>query len=335
MTIPVTPNQSIPAYPSFNVGTLKSAALETRHLQQFCGPFQKLSLPPYLYIIINKQELAHVAPCEFKTLREELLRHLHLQPSAKIIQVIGDSALFSTAGTRQAADQLEAFFNTHQDAAILYGFTGHREGSAQDVNELVSQWIAKEPEERSSRVCANVVDKHTVEAIESWPGITTSPHVKYFALVRGGALFGDDAPLSDFLTQRAFCLEGGAQSFCQIVNFLDKDVEIQGIFGIRNEADRIYLSACEFLQVLKNAVKQNEKIEATEIEKLKEAYLENHHLFNPARPDAGTKQKLFDSAWQLFVEKELWKKLRNLVKIKTVSKGPTVLGSNLVHNLTA
>ena len=58
---------------------------------------------------------------------------------------------------------------------------------------------------------------------------------------------------------------------------------------------------------------------ADEVEQFKDAYLQPRHLYNPSRNDASTKQKLWDKAWETFMEQKLWLKL-GLCDFKNVGR---------------
>lgn len=279
----------------------------------------------------NQEEL------DFTVVRSMILDKMGLSPETKTIQVVGDSAAYSGPGTAKGREFLNEILNNNPDALILWGFTGNQRGQLDelDVNQLVNTWIEEEPS-RASRTLANVVDKHTVQAISEWK-CKVSPSNTNFFLVYGdvnkGALFGDDVISSDSITDKLVLLEGGVQSFTQAVNCLSRDVEIQGVYNLRvtknsstyvipEGLDIQYFGAAEFLQLLKDetALKRARltKDETTskevylttdEVEIIRKSYLETHHLFNPYRPDGGTKERLFAKAWKDFTEGRLWEKL--------------------------
>lgn len=60
------------------------------------------------------------------------------------------------------------------------------------------------------KALANVVDLHTVTALTEWK-CNAASCVKNFYIVYGGAVFGDDVISSDYITDYAYCFEGGVQ----------------------------------------------------------------------------------------------------------------------------
>lgn len=256
---------------------------------------------------------------DFEKARPLILQNMGLPPDAKFLQVVGDSAKFSAAGTEAGRRFLEKHL-ADDSKAILWGFTGQglSGDAALDVNQLVNDWVDAD-KARSSRTLANVVDFHTVKAIRDWKCSISTSNYNFF-VVYGDAKFGDDVISSDSLTDVAVCLEGGVQSFCQIVNFLDRKRKVVGIYNLRGSTNpayfdpetkqyMVYFSAGEFLSLLKSEVDRKKEITSADIEKFKDAYLKTHQLINLRRPDAETKQALFDAAWTLFQEKRLWQRL--------------------------
>lgn len=255
----------------------------------------------------------------FKEVHAQVLSRLHLPANTPILQIIGDSAPFSAEGVLAAEQFLFPKLN-EEDSLVLWGYTGSSKANGRrlDTNALVAKWI--EQTGNNGRTIANIVDDHTVVALDKWGALGTS-HVKNFFLVFGKAQFGDDIISSDSITDRAICLEGGVQSFTQIVNMLKRDVPVKGIYGLRlakspvnfDEATQSYFeyfSATEFLASLFEYIEQQpgKVVTVDQVVKFKEAFLKSRHLFDPRRNDGGTKQALFDAGWKEFVALELWKK---------------------------
>ena len=275
----------------------------------------------YFGIHKNKQE-----ELSFQQIRTEILKKLNLPDYTKITQIIGDSAQFSKEGTRYAQSYLYKKIED-KNILILWGFTGYGtfQSETLDTNQLVNNWIDADTS-RATRCLANVVDFHTIKAINNW-GCNISPNVKNLYIVYDEAKFGDDIISSDSITDIAICLEGGIQSFCQITNFLANDIKVFGISNLRGKKHQAsydpsskkylnYFSAAEFLYLLS---KKNPK-SVKDVENFKTKYLKTRHLFNSSRPDAETKSALFEKAWKKFIEKKLWTKLENCHFIKFNTK---------------
>lgn len=196
---------------------------------------------------------------------------------------------------------------------ILWGYTGYQNASKTraDINSLVNEWVDADPS-RASRALANVVDYDAPRVIEE-KGCGVSLAVKNLFLVFGEARFGEDIIASDALSDKALCYEGGVQSFSQIVNFLQDNKPVKGLFGLREVPDARYFSAVEFL----NGMKEKRNLSEGEVIAHLETYLKSRKLFNPNRYDGSTKQALFDAAWKKFTHQKLWQKL-NLCTFKKV-----------------
>ena len=239
--------------------------------------------------------------------RQTILTTMNLTSNTKIIQIVGDCETYSVEGTKKARSVLVNILN--QDGILIeYGLTGYKDGNACDVNYLVSSIIDK----YNIPSIANIVDYHTVVAIEKWK-CQISNKCRNFLLVFNSdhtVKFGDDIQLSDTLCDTTICLEGGAQSFSQCVNSLLQNKKIVMLYGLRDlkkESYTRYFSCSEFL---------NQFIGITEesVEKVKDKYMESVILFNPKKGDANEKQGLFDNAWNKFVEYKLRSRVDDLVK---------------------
>ncbi len=181
----------------------------------------------------------------------------------------------------------------------------------------------------SDRVIANIVDKHSVEAIRDW-GYSISEKVRYFWLVYSNTLkpeaqFGDDIPSSDGIVNAgAFVMDGGIQSLRQIIYMVNHDIPVQGMLGLRNMKNKCsydpttqkpYLSAVEFISFMKNKIKQHAgEVTDSVLNAMKEVYLLDHALYNKAAPDVSTKAALWEATWKDFIA-GAWKKLDLVVLI--------------------
>lgn len=280
--------------------------------------FYSFEQSPYRFIGIHKdQQTSLLEHClkykAYRPLHTFVMKTLGLPTHTPTLQVIGDSALFSVTGTKTAKVFLETILKKHP-GLVLWGYTGNidRSTNTADTNQLVSQWLDSDPR-RYKRALANVVDFHTVKAVEEWKCSIPFDNLNFY-MVYGHAEFGDDVISSDVLTDRAVVLEGGIQSFLQMVNMLSFKVKMQCLYNIRGRVARIdgknkkFFSASEFCHILfKNTV--GKSLSKEQVEKCLENYLMDHVLFDVKKPDASTKQKLFDLAWNKFINEKLWTRL--------------------------
>lgn len=166
------------------------------------------------------------------------------------------------------------------------------------------------------------------------------------------ALFGADVELSDQLIPQydhapgesmGICLEGGVQSFLQVLNMLHLNVPVLAVEQLRGPINKachidgnylLFFSAAELLHLIKKAVeearREGRQITPESIEKIRDNCIHNpllhgpyhvedhkhlHVSANPARHDYGTKMDLFVKAFALFFEHRIWEKLELLTVI--------------------
>lgn len=324
------------------------------------GPFQiqlydSSSEIPYRIIGIAKSDLTNESVV---SARGAIFESMGLPADHPVIQVIGDSAVFgceikSKAATKFVDDMLTPCIDSH---AVLYGLTGKRVSDRSEVNNLVSEWLADTVKAgKTPRVIGNAVDGHTPIAMVEW-GCSIGD-VRDIWLVHSSdysAVFGDDAPLSDYImktasTKRSFgiVLEGGIQSLAQMINMLDQDIEIHALQGLRdadnshfnikeklaNGSERVlasypFLSATEFLWHIQQTYIENPSANEEDIVNAIYNYVHNPYLehripknaatrvyANPDRADYPTKLPLWDKAINLLIENQLWKKLPKLLHL--------------------
>lgn len=254
---------------------------------------------------------------DFSRVKSEIFKAMNLPPNESFLQVVGDSARFSLEGTEFARKFLEAKLSWKRP--LLWGYTGKgkKGDSTFGVNQLVNNWIDEDPS-RAERTMANVVSHHTPIALEDWGCNIAASNTNFF-LVYGDARFGDDIVSSDTLCGAFVCIEGGIQSFSQLVNGLAKKKPVCGVFNIRGKNNPgclipetreygTFFSAGEFFAMLKDLKNQKgDDFSASDVEAAKESYFKTHLLFNHHNKDASTKQALFDAAWKKFMENEVWK----------------------------
>lgn len=276
------------------------------------------------YFGIHKDEQALL---DFTYAKTKILEKLCLPADTQIIQVIGDSQTYIESGTSFCKEYLNQMLDEHRHL-VLWGFTGQKSksGDRLDANQIVNQWVDASPN-RTKRALANIVDFHTVKAIEGGK-CDIAQTVQNFYVVYGQAKFGDDIISSDSITDLGLCLEGGVQSFCQVVNFLSLNIKVQGVFNVRGQQNSNnydshrqeylqYLSAAEFIFMLNQHIQNKQlngsKISVDDIENFKESYLKTHYLCNPNRQDVNLKKALFDVAWKKFIDEQLWLRLDNCI----------------------
>lgn len=258
----------------------------------------------------------------FEKLRQEISEELAFNETKDFIQIIGDSQNFSPKGTDFCRNYLSHLLNKYKENIILYGLTGHVDQEIKaDTNQFLSEWLDQDIN-RSKRVVANVVDKHTVEAIDSW-GCTVPDNITNFFLVytdgpKAEVKFGIDIPSSDGLTNSlVICFDGGMQSLRQIICMLNNNIKITCLQNLRDlkdpksfdETSKLpYLSAGEYLSFLKDKIKNTETVSENKIKEYSKEYLSTHALYSPKQVD-GDKAKLLNDAMEQFYQKEIWKKL--------------------------
>ncbi|MFI4918368.1 MAG: hypothetical protein ACHP65_02315 [Legionellales bacterium] len=289
----------------------------------------------YHFHFIHRDQQAYG---KVRAYRKSILESMRLANSPTI-QVIGDSARFGDGRVAFAQQILFKILDSHPKHHILYGMTGQ----SGDVNALVSDWIADDPE-KQARVIGNAVSVHTPMAINSW-GCDVGD-IRHVTVVYPKALFGDDVGLSDYFVPQyddapgasmGLCLEGGVQSFLQAITMLELDVPILAVEKLRGSTNPsckldgnyvLFFSAAEFLSLIKKSVTtmhaEGRKITREEIEKICNTYIHNpaihgpysfathkhlHVFANPGRLDFNTKIGLFVKAFDKFFEHRLWEKL--------------------------
>jgi hypothetical protein len=229
------------------------------------------------------------------------------------MQVVGDSDYFTLRGSHFVRETIVPMFD---HASLLeYGYTGHsREDGTLDVNGAVNIWVDGDTSaKRASKVLANIVG-HTYVALEKWKA-TASSNVENFVVVyndspivdddgviiepeydpktgyqiSGFTTFGSDIAVSDFLLDgelgdKMLCLEGGAQSFAQIVNVLSRNVPVTIVTNLRtDDGESANFSAAE---ILKRIYKLGEDVSEDVVRVVFDTYVASKkELFNMRRPD--------------------------------------------------
>ena len=220
-------------------------------------------------MVTNRDGQEHFESTEkrYAEIKSHILQQMRLDPNTPIIQVVGDSAVFSSEGTREVMKFLQKNLPTH--SVIAYGYTGHSELDGTNcVNAAVSAYIVEQ--KLIGQTIGNLVGFHTPMALDSWG--CSGPKLNHYLLVYGkdeskretGTVFGDDITTSDFLSNQLIMLEGGIQSFRQACNFLLLQRPIVALAGLRGDRTRFaitedgkqkdYFTATGFLQFMKDKI---------------------------------------------------------------------------------
>lgn len=256
---------------------------------------------------------------DYKNLKSQLVEKMGLK-TRRMVQIVGSSNPFSVEGTKIARDFLRPYFEG--DHMLEYGFTGHinEDRSKLDINSFLNEYIEENPLQ-SYRVLANVLG-HSVMALNNW-GCKVSNLVGHFVVVfnehgmgEGFTKFGDDVIASDYIMtpdddDLLVVVEGGAQSFRQAVNVLEKGVKVVALGNVREEGEKIIFSATEFFNMVKQELMLNPDLTPERVKEILQSYLSNHFAWDVRRPDAATKEALFYSTVDDFVDKGIYKKLRD------------------------
>lgn len=222
--------------------------------------------------------------------------------NARIVQIIGDCVMF---GAKQCVFIKNVVSDLIEPSDIIeWGLTGKYQYEHRfDVNNFVDNLIYG----LSLRSIANVVDRHTPMAINDWR-LQCSVINNFFTVYRNKivntALFGDDVAITDGLCDVLICVEGGIQSFLQIVNCLIDNKKCYVISGLRSENGAKYFSAADFIE----RMLKSDNVLAT-----KNSYFAEKELCDKTKGDACTKQALFDKAWDKFILHQVRSKLNEVV----------------------
>src|SRR6056297_61123 len=161
------------------------------------------------------------------------------------IQVVGDVDYWDPEKIKLVEHELRYKLCSNEFSHINYGYTGRIRDNSYGVNTMVSR-IADKNEAIAKKLIANVVSFHTPHAIKNW-GCTTSNSCTKFVCVGPDAKFGDDIIITDLMCGEIICVEGGIQSFRQVLNMLILDRRVPLIHGCRTEESARYFSCSRFL----------------------------------------------------------------------------------------
>lgn len=259
---------------------------------------------------------------DFAQMKQDIAKRMGVE-SQKLIQIVGDSNQFSEEGTKIGRKFVTPYFEGNH--ILEYGFTGYLTDDRKklDVNSLLNEYVANNPKQ-TYRVLANVVG-HSIHALEKW-GCKVSPVSNYvvvynkYGMEEGFTKFGDDVIASDNIQSPKdgdilLMLEGGPQSFKQAINVLRNDVPVKALFNIRSQDRRAFFSATEFFYLVKQELLKNVDLSSEEVKNILDEYLKTHEAWDSKKPDAGTKEALFFSTVDQFINEKIYTKLLDKVEI--------------------
>ena len=247
-------------------------------------------------------------------------------------EFVGDSNQFTEEGSnfvrRFLHQELEG------DHLVEYGFTGHITGKELDINSFVNEYFDKNPDQ-AYKVLANVLGQTHV-ALTKW-GTKGSSRVYNFMVVYtmdgmthepvynerdekigGYTTFGDDIVISDNLLHvedgdKMVCVEGGAQSFRQVLNVLEHGVSVTLVYNVRKPENEPYFSAARFLNEVSKALAAEGTLSVERVQEIYDTYKAPlKSLWDLRRADHRTKRALFESAIKDFIDKRLYERIESL-----------------------
>jgi hypothetical protein len=314
-----TPSASFSVHPASLRAIIDTFATKNNEFEvkKVCGPIKFIEITnpekkqSYHFWGIHKDEQLAVSFKNFK----QLLHYKMGIKTTKAIQIIGDSTPFSKTGTNFARSFLAPRLTGNH--LVEYGYTGQSPAKdSLDINALVNEYIDSTPDQ-AYRFLANIVG-HTPIALEQWE-CYGSTHVHNFIVVFNDTgmqndmhtKFGDDVIMSDHLLDPAhedavICLEGGAQSFKQVVNSLALDLPIELAYNLRAPVGNNFFSTARFLLEIYNAfIKDQPPTQNTVLELYQQYRKTLLGTWNASRPDHYTKQALFEKALTEFINNNL------------------------------
>lgn len=252
--------------------------------------------------------------------------------SKNTLEVIGDSAQFSEQGSNYVRAILRKYFAGEH--LIEYGFTGYRKENTLDTNSFINEYMDENPDQ-AYRVLANIVG-HTHVALNEW-GTAGSALIRNFVVVytndgmqeepaynlegikiSGFTTFGDDIIMSDYILQaqdgdRIVCVEGGVQSFRQVVNALSINVPVDFIYNVRTTNGESFFSTARFLNKICEGFVGDLPPSKEWVQSAYDDYIKSlKNVWSTSKPDYLTKKALFEEAVHIFIDKEFYKCLKSL-----------------------
>jgi len=289
----------------------------------------------YFYCIHQSQQQY----AQVRQYRQAILSNMGLDnKNPPIIQVIGDSSDFNPAALGYLRQFLFTFLDKRPLHHVLYGITSQRYGT----NGLINEWIALSPA-NLARTLGLGVSLHTLLALTDWHNV--AGEVSHLTMLYPDGKFGDDLDVSDnFVPQfdnapgasEGICLDGGVQSFLQLVNMLKLDILLWCLEKLRNPNNPAYqvgehlvafFSAAEFFNTIKRerqlVLAQGRELTPEDVQAIKDRYLYDpavhgefdfekhkhlHFLSNPLMPGYDLKLSALQKGFDELLRHELWKK---------------------------
>lgn len=283
----------------------------------------------------------------FEGFKKKLLNEVGLK-KGNIIQVVGDSGAYSPTASQDVQKFLSLFMDAKKGSLLEYGLTGHRKHSGSCVNDSLSQW--RDNVGKGVPLIANIVDYGTTWVINDF-NCTVSEAFDVLVFVydknkgkplfdkdgnpkidsktnkqkiNPGAHFGSDTPISDNVPDELLCVDGGAQSFLQLINTLKQGKPVVALSNLRGDENpgtkykdkdgveryHTMFSAADFFNMLSKETTQ--ETTAKEAKNLFDNYLAKYPIVNPNKYDASTKNALLEEGFSKFIKNELWKTLPEL-----------------------
>lgn len=307
-------------------------------VQEFIGPvkliqFKDKTGQPYHFFGVEQDKQTQVPFAKFKAKVAELMR---VSP-AKMIEIVGDSFQFSEQGSNYVRKYLrELFAGNH---IIGYGYTGYIKGKELDINSFLNEYLDEHPKE-AYKVLANILG-HTHMALNQWHGVRGSGQVRNFVVVynsdgmtkepaynkegvktSGFTTFGDDIVISDHVLQpkegdRIVCVEGGVQSFRQVMNALALNVPVDLIYNVRVPGRETFFSTARFLAKIKADFTDGQAPSPKAVRDIYDGYIATlESIWDTSKGDHKTKQALFDTAIDDFINKGIYLHINKLCSFK-------------------
>lgn len=318
-------------------------------IKEFFGPIKLIEVKsdtkiPYRFFGIHSSELRKIGAQDlseikkfFAQFKNKITKLMGVKKN-DALQLIGDSNQFSREGTEWARKFLKKRFA--KAGLIEYGFTGYKTAYKSDVNTFVNEYVDEHPDQ-AHRILANIVGQ-TIQALNQW-GTSGSPNIRNFVVVYNNAgvvdvpkfnekfekisgftTFGDDIMMSDYLfspkdNDRFICLEGGAQSFKQVINGLLSGVPTVLVYNIRKTENEKFFSTARFLKLINDGFDKGQVPSKEKVKEIYDAYVKTLvSLWDARRPDYETKKALFEKAIQEFIDDGVYEKVGSICSFKNV-----------------
>lgn len=258
------------------------------------------------YFYIHKKKISKSLKLSIK----QQLKKVFELPHYTGLQVIGDSASFDRKASTFVQNKLLTTLQNFE-GLIFYGFTG--EGANGIIADLLEKGLS------SDHIIANIVANESLDVINNY-NCRYSTRITNFLIVgngKGRCKFGDDIELSDQLAEQLICLEGGAISFCQLINSLiyHAPAKITIYTGLRNQENtysRPLFSAGELLLKFQSATT------IQEMEITLSDYLKNHRFNLKNNNENEAKQKKIKAHFEKLKSLEKSKQKQILETMKKI-----------------